>query len=422
MKLLQNRPFALLWLAQIISGMGDVLYTVGVMVTIFASTESALQTVGVTIAAALPPFVLGPIAGSLVDRYSRRWVLVVMDVLRAGLVLALLVLIRTVGVEVWLIYAVVAGLAAASTFYLPARQAIIPTLVPRHELVVANSLIFSTIQATMALGFLVGGSLILIWPLDLLLVVNGVAFMGAAVLTLLIRPHPQPITETDLLKPQKEELPLWQSIVGGWRYLRGHAIARPLILMEMFEHIPHGIWTSGLMLVFATQALGADTAAWGQQNAAYFGAQIAGAAMAALFANWLARRAGWVIIANAFLSGVMTIAFAFSPTNLIAVILAFSFGPPMAIRDVTQDSLLQMTVEEGQLGRVFAMRNMFRNIIFMVAGIFFAWLADYLFIRWIYAIGGVLYLLTALYAVSNRPLREAQMGKETAVVAQGVQA
>lgn len=408
LQLFQKRDFTLLWVSQILSGLGDVLYTVGVMVTIFNSTGSAVQTAGVTIAMSLPPFLLGPVAGALVDRYPRQRVMVWMDVLRAALVWGLWLMVRTTGVQVWLVYAVVAGLAVAGTFYLPARQALIPSLVERHQLVLANSLIFSTIQATMALGFMLGGALILIWPLEQLVLLDGVAFVAAAVLIALLRPRPAP----QPIATHPTEPPLWESVVGGVRYLRGHAVARPLVIMEMLEHVPHGIWTSALMLVFATQALGADAAAWGQQNAAFYGAQILGAAVAALAAKWLARRAGWVIVTNAFLSGLMTLAFAASPTNGIAVLLAFAFGPPMAIRDVTQDALLQSTVAEGQLGRVFAMRNMFRNVIFMLAGLFFAWLADHLFVRWIYALGGTLYLLTALYALSNRPLREARMGQE----------
>jgi MFS transporter, DHA3 family, macrolide efflux protein len=407
MQLLQNRSFAFLWLSQIISSVADVLYTVGVMVTIFNATGSALQTVGVTIATTLPPFLLGPVAGPMVDRYPRRTVMVLMDGLRAVLVLTLLALFQGGEVAVWLIYTVVAGLAVANTFYLPARQALIPSLVSRHDLIRANSIIFSTIQAAFALGFMVGGTLILLIPLETLLIANGVLFVVAAVFISFIRPHTPPTAEmwsADSPRPR-----LWESMVDGGRYLRQHPIARPLIVMELLEHIPHGVWTSGLMLVFAVQALGENAAAWGQQNAAYFAAQILGAALTVMFAKWLGRRAGWIIITNAFLSGVLTIAFALSPTNLVAVILAFAFGPPMAIRDITQDSLLQMSVDEGQLGRIFAVRNMFRNVIFMLAGIFFAWLADYLSIRWIYAIGGILYLLTATYALSSRPLRRARM-------------
>ncbi len=408
-KALKNWNFALLWSAQLISGTGDILYTVGVMVTVFEMTGSALQTVGVTIATMLPSFLLGPFAGALVDSHSRRAIMFVMDLIRATLLLVLLLMVNTIGFNVWGIYAIIAGLSAASTFYLPARQAIIPSLVPKAQLVSANSLILSTTQATYALGFIIGGTLILFLDFASFVVIDLATFVIAAVLVILIRPQTAADTHT------RQKPALWRSIRDGATYLQDHKLARPLVVMEILEHVPHGIWTSALMLVFVQEALGGGSTEWGWQNAAYFGGQLVGATAAAVAAKHLAKRAGWAVIANAFLSAAMTLIYALSPSNLFAVIMAFAFGPPMAIRDVAQDSLLQASVDQTMLGRVFAMRNMLRNVVFMLAGVFFAWLADHLFIRWIYVAGGVLYLGTALYAISQSALRQARILEDGSV-------
>ncbi|HEY7711054.1 MAG TPA: MFS transporter, partial [Candidatus Entotheonella sp.] len=185
--LLSNRNYCLLWLAQIISGMGDVLYNIGVMVTIFARTGSALQTAGVLVATSIPTVVFGPLAGALVDRYPRQYVLVLMDIIRAVLVGVLLLLLWGDAVNVWGLYLVVAGLATATTFYLPARQAIIPALVSPAELVQANSLLIGTSQATLAAGFLIGSLLVVSLPLRLLVVVDLLTFIAAAGLIMLMR-------------------------------------------------------------------------------------------------------------------------------------------------------------------------------------------------------------------------------------------
>ena len=97
----------------------------------------------------------------------------------------------------------------------------------------------------------------------------------------------------------------------------------------------------------------------------------------------------------------------------MAVAWVFVFGPPFAIRDVAQDSLLQGTVEGGQLGRVYATREMLRNVVFMFAGIFFAWLSDFVSIRMIYVTGGIIYMLTGFYALSNKALRESKIRVDT---------
>ena len=163
------------------------------------------------------------------------------------------------------------------------------------------------------------------------------------------------------------------------------------------------------MLAFTMQALNGDTADWGYQISGYFGGMIVGSLLAMTMNHWLRHYPGRIIVANACASGLMTLAYAMSPNVPVAVFIAFIFGPPFAIRDVAQDSLLQGTVEAGQLGRVYATREMLRNMVFMFAGLFFAWLSEQVSVRDIYVVGGFLYLMTGLYALSNRALRRSKM-------------
>jgi hypothetical protein len=138
--------------------------------------------------------------------------------------------------------------------------------------------------------------------------------------------------------------------------------------------------------------------------------------MLAIFVSkYLTRYAGPVIIVNAFVFGLLTLGYALSPTVLAAVVLSFAFGPPSAMRDVTQDSLLQSSVERGVLGRIYATRDVLTQVSYMLAGVGFAWIADQVPVRWVYFIGGGLYLGTALYALSNRAIRGSHLveGEQT---------
>jgi MFS family permease len=157
------------------------------------------------------------------------------------------------------------------------------------------------------------------------------------------------------------------------------------------------------------KALGGDASDWGYQVTGYFAGMIAGSLGALAISNWLRRYPGRIIVIDACAAGVLTLAFASSQTVWMAVALAFVFGPPFAMRDVAQDSLLQGTVEGGQLGRVYATREMLASVVFMFSGLLFAWLSESVSIRMIYVAGGILYLLTGLYALSNRSLRESRM-------------
>ena len=399
---LRERNYLLFWLAQFISSIGDVFYSVGVMVTIFQLTGSTLQTAGAMIATTLPLFLLGPIAGPVVDRYPRQRVMLLMDLGRIVLVGSLLLVVRSEGFNTAIVYAVVAGLSAAKAFYLPARQAIIPALVERPQVVAANSLVLSTTQATNAIGYILGGFLILKLSFEAFVLFDLLTFALAGGLVALIRIE-RPAAAT------ARPLPWWRALREGAGYLRRHRIARPLVIMEVLEHIPHGIWTAAIMLAFVTRSLGGNADDWGLQSGVYFAGNIVGSLIAGVLASRLLHRAGRVVIANAFLSGVLTLAYSISPTNLIATLLAFAFGPPMAIRDVAQDSLLQLSVDEAMLGRIFAIRHMFLNLSYMVAGLFFAGLADLVNPRYIYAVGGLLYLGTTLFAAASKGIRSAEL-------------
>lgn len=402
-QLLKNRDFALLWLAQIVSGIGDVLYSVGVMVTIFERTGSALQTAGVLVASNLPGFLLGPIAGAIIDNAPRRLVLLLSDLFRALLVASLLLFSSGDEFSVLGIYLVVAGLGAATTFYKPARQALLPALVSREELVRANSLIISTYHATLAAGYALGGLLVVWLGFYTLIILDLFIFILAALLVALIR------SPADRRRGVGERRSLRRAIRDGARYLRDAPLPRTLVIMEVVEHIPHAVWTSALMLVFVSQALNGTPSDWGYQNAAFYSGMLAGAVLAVLIAAPLGRRPGWFIIGNALLFALLTVAYAFSPSVLFAIILCFAFGPTAALRDVAQDSLLQATVEHDLLGRVYALRGAAANLTYMLSGLLLAYLADQFNVRWVYAGAGFLYLLTGFYALSSRALRRSQI-------------
>ncbi len=407
--LLRNRGFLALWLAQIAATLGNELYNIGVMVAIYERTGSALQATGVLLARMVPGFLFGPLAGALVDRYDRRWVLISMNLLRTALIA--IVALTTSGIvsNVWLVYLIVFGIALADIFYKPAQMALIPSLVPRSALLSANSLAMSTNLAAYALAYGAGGWILIQFGISTLIGLNLGCFLFAAFAAWQI----QPLRAEDDGDQTRAPVPILHMIGDGLHYLRHHRLARSLVVMETLEHWPHGIWTASIMLVFAERALQATPQAWGNQLAVFWGSNAVGAILALLLANQLAKRPGRMIIINAFVNGLLTVAYALSPNVLFALIVCAAYGLPGAFRDVAQDTLLQSSVDQRLLGRVYATRQMLVNISFLGASLILAWMADHAPVRWVYLLGSGLYLLTAFYALSQRALRTATLSKPT---------
>ncbi|MEA3230734.1 MAG: MFS transporter [Thermodesulfobacteriota bacterium] len=406
--MLRNRNFLFLWFVTITTTLAIELFTVTILVTIFEQTGSTLQAAGTMVARTMPAFLIGPVAGVLVDRFPRKNMLISMDLVRLVLVgIAIWFLQGDGKVAVTGIYLILAGLSAADVFHRPARLSLIPSLVAYEQLVKANSFILASNQIMVAISYTIGGWLILAVPLRQIALGVIILFtMATLTAMLIVAPKCQ---ETEGVGERES---FWKSLKSGWHYLRHHPIARPLTIMETVEHLPHGIWTGALILAFTTQALQGDASDWGYQVTSYFAGMILGSLGALAIGDWLRRYPGRIIVVDAFAAGLFTLAYAGSQTVWMAVAWSFAFGPPSAIRDVAQDSLLQGTVEGGQLGRVYATREMLRNAVFMFAGIFFAWLTGFVPIRIIYVLGGIIYLLTGFYALSNKALRESKMNPD----------
>lgn len=152
----RNHDFRRLWIAQLVSFLGDWINTLAVynLVTEL-SGGSGHALAWVLIARFLPSLVFSPAAGVVADRLPRRRILITTDLARAVVVLGFL-LVRDPQ-HLWFVYALTAVQLSLSAFYQPARDAALPTVTTRDELLAANALSGASWSAMLALGAALGG-------------------------------------------------------------------------------------------------------------------------------------------------------------------------------------------------------------------------------------------------------------------------
>ena len=150
-----NRNFRRLWLAQIISENGDWFYTLAIYSLLLELTGKASSVAMALVLQVLPHTVLGPLAGVVNDRFSRRKVMIVSDLLRMVIV-ACMLLVRT-RASVWLIYPLLFLETVMVAFFEPARSAVIPSVVAEDDVIVANTLSSATWSFDLAMGSVLGG-------------------------------------------------------------------------------------------------------------------------------------------------------------------------------------------------------------------------------------------------------------------------
>lgn len=176
--ILRNRMFARLWAGQTISYFGDWLNIAAVLSLLafrWQVPPLTLSLFGLTMA--IPWLVLGPVAGVFADRWNRKATMIIFDLIRAVAVLG-----YVVAADVMHVYATAFVMAVSGVFFVPSRLGTIRQIVPREDLLPANSLSTFSMQATKIIGPAVGGLIVAAWGEAVCFWANSASFVVSALI------------------------------------------------------------------------------------------------------------------------------------------------------------------------------------------------------------------------------------------------
>ena len=347
-----NRDFRQVWLGQVVSQMGDWFDTIALYTIILKLTGGSGRAVGLLLVARfVPSFVFGSLSGVVADRFSRRTIMIVSDLLRAVVVLGFLFVRRAD--QLWIIYFLTVLQLALSTFFEPAKTAVIPSLVSDRELVAANAISSVTWSAMLTLGAAIGGVFTGWFGTDVAFILDALTYLLSAALIASVRLPKRPPRE-------KQKLSLNRALgisetIEGVRYVKRRPRVLAVLLVKPAWGLGGGILA--LLAVFGEKIfpIGKDAATG---IGVLFAARGIGTAVGPIVARRIAgegnRRMQTTIgiaflIASAF---YMTFGVATSFTLALVVLgLAHCGG---SILWVFSTVLLQREVEDNFRGRVFA--------------------------------------------------------------------
>ena len=347
----RNRNFRLLYIGQTISQLGDWFNAVAVFALLLDLTGSATAVAWMMIVQFLPVALVGPLAGVVVDRVDRRRLMIVTDLVRGALILALLLIHRRE--EVWIAYVVMAIVVGAQAFFEPARTATIPNVTAADELLTANALSSATWSAMLAIGASIGGIVTAIAGRNVAFVVNALSFFASAYFIGRTRydsaPAAAPRPSGFLAISGVTDL------VEGVRYVRRRSHVAALMLVKAGWGLAGGVLL--LLTIFGQRVFPVgDGAAAG--IGVLYGARGVGAGLGPITLRWILgqdrvrlRRA---IGPAFFMVGLFYVALAGAPSLWIAAlcVLLAHFGG--SILWVFSTVLLQLEVPDRFRGRVFA--------------------------------------------------------------------
>jgi len=353
---LRVTAFRRLWLALGFSSFGDwlgLLATTALAGALSGSSDIAASTAvaGVFILRLAPAILIGPFAGACADRLSRRGTMVIGDLLRS----ALFVSIAVVGTLQWLYVATVL-IECVALFWMPAKEATVPNLVPRRRLEAANRLSLMVTYGTAPLAAVAFSGLALISGIldnflhalltntvDLALYVNAVTFLVSALTVARLDIPPRRSVAA------AERVSVLRSILDGWRFVGATPVVRGIVLGML------GAFGAAGFVIGPAQSFAADLGAGPSGYGVLFGAIFTGLALGMwigprLLAGLSRRRLFGLALISA---GTVLVAVALVPNIVISALLSVAIGACGGIAWVTGYTLLGLEVDDEVRGRTF---------------------------------------------------------------------
>ncbi|HEX8774332.1 MAG TPA: MFS transporter [Pyrinomonadaceae bacterium] len=395
-----RRSFRRLLVGQVVSELGSWFDFIAVLGLVRAVSAGAPEATAMLVFMRLAPFaVFAPVAGALVDRWSRRTVMIAADLARALVILGFL-LVR--GPEdLWIVYACTIISSLLGALFEAAKNASVPNLAGDEGLLAANALMFSSRFLLMAVGAALGGATAARFGYTTAFVVDSISFLVSAYYVWLIpsqemRQQQSGGEASEGLKETKRGLRVFADMREGWAYIVGHRLVFAIIGVNI-------LWATGggaCNLIY--ERLGAVVFARpGEAQADANVAAIYTVVGTGLFIGMmLARRVGahvelhkatapfmgWMLIAHGLffaLAGLM-------PTLLLSGVMIFMSRLVVAVEFAVQETLMMRMLPDGLRGRVFTTDRAAEVLVMSVSMIAAGWSLRSLSPRTVTIISGLL--------------------------------
>jgi len=337
--LLRNTRFLQLWVGQGISFVGDFVSTVALVVLIVQITDSATAVGGVLVARLLPTLA-SPLVGVLADRLDRRAILVASDLARATLILAV-IFTR----DIVVLYVLVFLMGLARTFFNPTVRAAFPSVVGGGDLTRANAIISGTFSVSITVGPAIGGLLVATVGVNAAFVLDAVTYLiSAAFLSRIPLPRPQ---------SSEEDEGFLGELRTGFGYLTGARLPLAIVVGSFLTILAINT-TIPAEVFLAKETFGAGNAGYGLLVSLWGGGTVLGSILMAVLGDRYRLMPFYFL--SIFVGGLALMGTGLAPVFALALGALVIEGICTGIDNVSTDTILQNTVPDAFLGRVFSVR------------------------------------------------------------------
>jgi len=388
--MLRNRNFMLLWTATMISRAGDTFTFLALAVKIdgmFADPGGSARALGmILIAFALPQLVFSLFAGTLVDRWDRRRVMVAADLLRAALAPAFILLQTTADLP-WAAAAAF-GLASFGVFFYPARTALLPNLVREDELITANSYLQVGETVARLSGPLLAGIVLGVWGPTTAFIVDALSFLLSGLLLIGILG-----VSTRVARSEDSAASPLQELRQGVRYALGSRLLQAVTIGLALAVLGIGA-VDVLFVPYMRYAFSAPPEALGVLMTAQGVGMLAGGGLMGAAGNRIAPR--WAAAVSLLVLGLGTAGLGLAPVYWMTLPVMAIIGLALTPLNASLQTILQRGVPAAMLGRAGSVVDMFISLAQLLSMGGAGWFGDAIGLRQTYVLGAGLLVAGAI--------------------------
>lgn len=368
---LLTRDFSLMWWSQVFSQVADGVSKLALLWFVYAITGSPLKTAVIGLLQTVPPIVLGPFIGVMVDRLPKKAILIGSDLARGVLIGLIPCWVSVPNFTVESLYVLTLLYGIATAVFVPTLSSAVPFMVRRPQFTAANALLQSTTSFGIIIGPALSGIGIAFSGSQEVLCMNAVTYLVSAACLLPIR-----LQGADFAHGEGMVTHMIGHMVEGVRYaLITHRRLLLLILMASVYTFGTGAFTT-LFPVFGRNLLGLGPVEvgylWSWLGVGLFLTSLALIRLSA----WSLRRRAFAIVASAVLGGAAVCALVWARDFRVAALLVVCIGIGFGAWTPIAWGIIQETVPSGMVGRVMAVYTAVATATSMAGMSFFGWVAE----------------------------------------------
>ncbi|MDK2812347.1 MAG: transporter, family, macrolide efflux protein [Petrotoga sp.] len=352
--LIKNRDFLLLFFGRLVSSVGSAIFIIAILWSAAAeiggvgAVSSVLSTVAVT------NIIFSPFAGVWADRWKKKNILVITDLISGGILILLGIFFGTYFYQIWVLIITIFGLQICGTLFGPALLSLIPIMVNDDELSQANAMISMTDRLSQLIGMAIGGVIVSLVGIKWAILIDGLTFIFSAVSEMFIKAE-----EKGRKKEEAEKNGLiFSDIKEGFKVIWTDVQLKGLITLETLDDF-FGTTIFVFLPVLASEILKVGPGEYGiMQTMLGAGSFITALVLSSIKEIKMKYVA---LMLSSVLAGVFLASLGIVSSYIYVLIALLMLGVMTEIGNINENLLIQRITPENTRGRVFALRSTIDN-------------------------------------------------------------